>query len=122
MEPGKNTSEFSLTKLIVIAGFVVTLIGALLQGLQETGVLEGVAWVPTVVMAIGMATALLKGLGYTAGRTTLKAAELTQKGTVAAASLIPLVKEAVALAKEAAALPVPAPLETAPSPAVAPTP
>lgn len=122
MEPGKNTSEFGLTKLIVYAGFAVTLAGAVLQVLQDKGVLEGVAWVPTVVMAVGMLSAVLKGLGYTVGRNTLKAADLASKGAVEVATLLPLLKEAVALAKEARQPPLvateetPAPLPVLPQP------
>lgn len=119
MEPGNESSEFGLTKLIVYAGFVVTLAGAVLEVLQAQGVLEGAAWAPAVLMVVGMATSLLKALGYTKGRNTLKAADLAAKGAVEVAHIIPLVREAVALAKEAkapATEPVPHPAHPPGSP------
>ena len=114
MEPGKNTSEFSLTKWVIIIGTVLDLAGIVLEALKEQ---VHAGWFPTVLVVVGTLMALVKALGYTRSRTMLKLADLAPVIAPEVAAAIPLF---VALAKELKSgsqqLPLPGVLPTPPLP------
>lgn len=95
---GNTTSEYALTKWVMVAGMVLTVIAAVLQELQNQGMNFG--WLPVALAIVGPLMALVKAMGYTASRTHVKTAELAAKGAMEVAHLIPLVQEAVRLSKE----------------------
>lgn len=72
--PGKETSEFSLTKLVLIVGSVVTGAGVVLEGLAQAGV--GEKWIGLALVIVGSLTNLLRIAGYQSGRNQFKTAAL----------------------------------------------
>lgn len=107
---GSQTSEFKLTKWVLIAGLSLDAIGILLESLK--GVAD-FGWIPSVLIVVGSLMALVKALGYTRSRTMVKLAEATPKVAVGVAELVPLAKELAAEVKSSSA---PAGLPTPPSP------
>jgi hypothetical protein len=67
---GKESSEFQLTKMVVIVGTVVTALGGVLEVLAQVGV--GEKWVGIALMGIGVAAKVLRVAGYEKGRNDLK--------------------------------------------------
>ena len=68
MKPGYKTTEFWLTVLAGIVGFIVS-----------SGVLESLAEAHWVVKVVGALTVLLTALGYTVTRGKIKAAESNER-------------------------------------------
>ncbi len=99
--PGNQTSEFWLTKMVMGIGSAVTVVGAILGALQEMEVLKGQQWLSGAMVLIGILAVVVKALGYTAGRSTVKAADLASKGAVEVAALLPLLQQLVILGREA---------------------
>lgn len=104
LKPGNETSEFSLTKLIVFGGLAIDVISVVLESLKNVGLNFG--WLPAVLAVCGSAMALLKGLGYTRSRTMAKlvalqpqAEEVAGKAIPFAKSLRDVIREELALAK-----------------------
>lgn len=92
VKPGVETSEYKLTKAIMWAGAALTVLGAVLEGLKGAGLQSG--WIGTALVIIGPLLGVAKAMGYTAGRSTVKAAEVTSKGAAEVAQLLPLLKDA----------------------------
>ena len=114
MEPGKNTSEFSLTKWVIIIGTVLDLAGIVLEALKEQ---VHAGWFPTVLVVVGTLMALVKALGYTRSRTMLKLADLAPVIAPEVAQVLPLLPALVQeLRGRPSQLPLPGVLPTPPSP------
>src|SRR4051812_2093327 len=73
--PGKNTSEFFITKLTVWFGIAVAVFGGveqILATLRTTFPAWG--WVGAATTVVGTLTALFKAFGYTQARAAVKVA------------------------------------------------
>lgn len=75
LAPGEQTSEFWLTKVLTVAGGVVTAIGASLASLQQA--FPDSKWIGAALMVVGTLTSVLTALGYIRGRSLVKAAAIT---------------------------------------------
>lgn len=72
---GNQTSEYAITKWVLLASFAVTLLGAALQFLQSMswGPTQP-SWVAPTIMALGLVIGALKAWVYTSGRANVKIA------------------------------------------------
>jgi hypothetical protein len=68
MSEGKNTSEFKLAKISVIASIVLPVLAALIEAIQNAGFVEN----PLALSIVGVVGSLLASLGYTASRAVVK--------------------------------------------------
>lgn len=69
--PGKETSEWTLTKILQLAAGVMVAVGASLSALHEQ--FPDVIWLSVAMTAVGGLVGLLSQLGYVKARTALKA-------------------------------------------------
>jgi hypothetical protein len=93
LEPGSQSSEWTLTKIVALFGGAVFTIGAAIAELQAEGIINPAdPWTARILMVLGFLTTLLKAMGYTQGRNALKAQELAVKGAVEVAHVLPLVQ------------------------------
>lgn len=70
---GSKTSEFRLTKYVLIGGAVLEALALVLHSLQEQGL--GGQVVVTALLVVGVALQVASLLGYQRSRATVKAAE-----------------------------------------------
>ncbi len=97
--PGRETSEFWLTKVIVVGAAILDAIALVLETLHQAGILPDKPWAATALAAVGTVMAVVKATGYTRSRTLQKLAELAPAaaaGVAAAAPFAKAVAEAVA--------------------------
>jgi hypothetical protein len=100
---GSSTSEFSLTKLVLVVGTLVTAIGTTLAVLPTVGVSGH--WVGVALAGLAMVSKVLALLGYQNARTSLKQSELAAASArgAAAATAVTTASEAVDVIKGALA-------------------
>lgn len=72
--PGVETSEYKLTRLIVIVGSLVAALGSVLEALASVGLFPRAVGIGLVI--VGALTAVLKAMGYESARVKLKVAEV----------------------------------------------
>jgi cation transporter-like permease len=74
LNAGKDTSEFKLTKVMMIASMVVAVCGGLTETLSQlTSVLPNAKWVGTAMMLISLVSAAAAQIGYALSRGMVKA-------------------------------------------------
>lgn len=101
--PGSETSEYAVTRWVMTLGAILEGCSVVLSGLPSS---HHTAWVSMALSIIGGALILVKALGYTASRTQLKIASLTQPTLVIDNPAVPeldLGSAAAPVAKDAAA-------------------
>lgn len=109
---GRATSEFSLARIVMVAGAAVDGVAILLESLKTSGHFPSASWLPTALVVVGTLSVVLAQLGYTRSRTMVKLAEAAP----VAVSVPPLV---VAATREALS-PPPKPSPSATVPLVGP--
>jgi hypothetical protein len=72
MKPGNETTEWSASKLGILASVALPALATLLEAIQNGGHVEN----PLLAAAISAALAVLTALGYGAFRTVLKLKEI----------------------------------------------
>jgi hypothetical protein len=107
---GRTTSEFQLSMIVTVAGFVLDAAGIVLHAIQESGAVTW-HWLPGVLVVVGTLLSLLSALGYQRSRTMLKIAALQSDAARAIGVNVPLVR-AVAEAVRPPPPPVVSPMVT----------
>jgi hypothetical protein len=102
--PGKESTEFKLTRLAFMVGTLLEVVAATLHSLQAGGV--SAPWFPAVLTVVGVALQVLPLVGYQKSRTLVKAE--------AARAAAP--DDAAALVREVQAAALPRPTAGAPQP------
>jgi len=97
-KPGSETSEFTLAKMVLVAGVVVDVAAIALAALQDSGAHWG--WLPGAMLVVGMLTKLFGALGYTRSRTMVKVAALQPQASEVLRVSVPFVKEVASLVRE----------------------
>lgn len=91
--PGSGTSEYLITKLVIIFGTLCTVVGAGLSALPPS---VNVPYLPIVMVVVGAGAAFFKARGYTANRTALKVAAATSVAAKNAPEVISIVQQVLA--------------------------
>lgn len=89
---GRATSEFSLTKWLIIIAGGLDVVSILFEVLHASNVLPEKPWVITALAATATVMAGLKALGYTRSRTLLKLAELAPRAASGVADISPFAR------------------------------
>lgn len=97
-KPGNETSEFSLTKLVILAGLSLDIIAIALEGIGSLGVNFG--WIPPVMVVVGTLSMLVAKLGYTRSRTLVKLQAQVPQLVTEVSGTLPLAKDTGALVRQ----------------------
>lgn len=108
---GKGTSEYGLTRLVMVAGAAVDAVAIVLESLKTSGHFPDGSWLPTAMSIVGTLAIVLAQLGYTRSRTMVKLAEAAPVAVAGVATAVPL---AMAAARELTSPPPASPLPTPP--------
>lgn len=73
---GHKTSEFKLTRLVVIVGACLEALGIILETMQGAWMLHP-SWLPSVLVVVGALMIVVKALGYERGRVLQKLAAIS---------------------------------------------
>lgn len=97
--PGSQSSEFALTKYVVLAGGVLTVLFGILSQVQQSGLLpddsKAMHVIAAVLAGVSMLLTFLKALGYTNARASVKVAAAAASGQVAAAESLAAARLAI---------------------------
>lgn len=72
--PGASTSEFKLTLVAMVVGFVLEAAAGVLHALQDAG--NTAPWIPAVLLVVGALLQIATALGYQKSRTLVKTTAL----------------------------------------------
>lgn len=109
LTPGRETSEFALTKWIAIGAAILDIIAVILETLHGAGFLPDKPWAATALAAVATVMAVVKATGYTRSRTLQKLAELAPVAAQGAASTVPFARAVAEAVRELRAISTPAP-------------
>lgn len=98
--PGRETSEFSLTKWIAIGAAALDIVALILETLHGAGLLPDRPWAATALAAVGTIMAVVKATGYTRSRTLQKLAELAPVAAQGAAATVPFARAVAEAVRE----------------------